>query len=114
MSEFSRLLKRQTIIAALCYLALGLLFVCVPEITERAIALLVAAALLLFGIFKVIVYLARRSANEPDSSSLPTGTILALSGLVFLIKPDFLVSIVYAILGISLIVNGALKLQVCV
>lgn len=111
MTDFSRLLRRRTIIAALCYFAVGLLFVCVPEITDKAIAILISLALLLFGAFKIVASFAHQSANVADRSSLPMGVILSLWALACLVKPALLISVVYALLGVAVVANGALKLQ---
>lgn len=112
MSELLSQLKKQTVIVSLTYLAIGMLFVIVPDITARAIGIIISIALFAFGALKIIVFFARRNTDEPDRSSLPVGVTLIIAALIFIIKPDFLVSIIYVILGLSLIVNGALKLQV--
>lgn len=114
MTDFDRQLKRQAVIAAVCYLALGLLFVLIPGITANALAVLMSLALLALGIVKIIIFFARRSAGAPDRSSLPVGVILVVSAGVFLIRPAFLVSVVYALLGLALALNGALKLQTAI
>ena len=114
MTDFNKFLKKQAVIAALCYLALGLLFVLIPGITANAIAVLMSLALLALGVVKVIIFFARRSAGAPDGSSLPVGITLAVAAVVFLIKPALLVSAVYALLGIALALNGALKLQTAI
>ncbi len=112
--DIFKLLKKQALIAALVYFALGLLFVCVPGITAAAIAVLFALMLLALGVLKVIIFFARRSADAWDRSSLPVGVMLILAAAVFLIRPSFLVSIITALLGLALAVNGALKLQLAV
>lgn len=112
MADFLNDLKKQTVIVSLIYLAIGLLFVCVPDITAKAIGLILSVALLAFGVFKIIVFFTRRDTDDPDRSSLPAGVVLVIVSLIFFIKPDFLVSIIYVILGLALIINGALKLQV--
>lgn len=111
MADFARDLKKQTLITALCYLAVGLLFICVPTITANAIAVLFSLALLVFGAVLIVVFFARRSADMPAGASLPVGVVLVLAALVFLIKPALLVSIVYALLGLGVVVNGAIKLR---
>lgn len=112
MTDFTMALRKQTLIVAMSYFATGLLFVCFPGITAKAIALIVSVALLALGLIKIAIFFARRSTDFPDISSLPTGIMLALAALVFIIKPDLLASIIYAILGIGVLVNGAFKLQV--
>lgn len=114
MTDINELLKKQAVIAALCYFALGLLFVLMPGITANAIAVLISLALLALGVVKIIIFFARRSAGAPDRSSLPMGVILAISAAAFLIKPALLVSVVYALLGLALAFNGALKLQTAI
>lgn len=111
MADFLTQLRKQTIIVALCYLAVGLLFVCVPDITVKAIGVILSIALLAFGMLKIIIFFARRDTALPDRASLPFGIVLAIAALVFFVKPDILVSIIYVILGLALIVNGALKMQ---
>lgn len=111
MTDFSVPLRRRTIVAALCYFASGLLFVCVPDITARAISVLISLALLLFGVFKIVAGFARQSADAADRSSLPAGVVLALAALACLVKPELLVSVVYALLGVAVVASGAIKLQ---
>ncbi len=111
MTDISSLLRRRAVVAALCYFAAGLLFVCVPDITAKALAVLISLALLLFGVFKIVVSFARRSANALDMSSLPAGAVLALAALACLVKPDLLVPVVYTLLGVAVVANGAIKLQ---
>lgn len=111
MSELMKELRKQTLITALAYLAIGLLFVCIPDITANAVAVLVAAALLVFGIIRIIAYFAQRGSGLADRSGLPIGLLLVIAAIVFFIKPSLLVSIVYIILGLGLVVNGTLKLQ---
>lgn len=112
MNEFLTELRKQTVIVALIYLAIGLLFVCVPNITLKAISVIISIALLAFGMLKIIIFFAKQSAGEPDRASLPLGVVLAFAAVAFLIKPIFLVSIIFMILGLVLIVSGALKMQI--
>lgn len=111
MSELMKQLRKQTLVIALAYLAIGLLFVCIPDITANAVAILVAAALLIFGVIRMTAYFARRGSGLVDRSGLPIGLLLVIAAIIFFIKPSLLVSIVYIILGLGIVVNGTLKLQ---
>ncbi len=89
---------------------LGVLLFCFASDVQNIVWVLIGLALLLFGLFHlVILYLARKMFQiSPWSFLIPT--VVAVLGLVLVFRPSFLGNTLGLIAGISLILYGLSEL----
>ena len=104
-------LRRQTLAAALCIIAIGLIFVIYPGTALDTLVRVLAAAALVVGAIKTAGYFLIKNADRPSRGSLALGLLIFIFALFFLIKPQLIVSILYVLIGFALLLDGMLQLQ---
>lgn len=109
--DFLTSLKRQSFVLALCYIFIGLFFVIRPGTAAETIVRIIAVAALVLGIVKIVEFFSSQKYDKPFTNSLAGGVILSALAVFMLANPQVIVSIMYAIIGIALIVNGIVAVQ---
>ena len=100
---------KSTLITSLVLIALGIYMVLSPSTAISTIIKVIGIAIIVAGAVTVLLYV----ANKDDSRSfttLATGIILVIAGIVFLVKPGSLEKIFPTVVGVLIIVNGILNL----
>ena len=110
MFDLFERLKMHMTVSAVLTLVFGLLLAVMPGMAVGTLLGLLGWLLLVMGILWAIS--AGVAKNVPGrSGGLVLGLLLAATGLVILLRPDFLVSVVGVILGVLLLIHGAMDLQ---
>ena len=100
---------KSTLITSLVLIALGIYMVLSPSTAISTIIKVIGIAIIVAGAVTVLLY----AANKDDSRSfttLATGIILVIAGIVFLVKPGSIEKIFQTVVGVLIIVNGILNL----
>ena len=87
---------------------LGLILLLLPEGSNKFIGYIVGGAFLLAGILSVLKYY--KEETHKGSMELISGILYAILGLIVVLNPLTIMKLVMIILGVYLIVNGALKM----
>ena len=98
------------IVCAILYIIAGLVLIIWPEASRQAICYLLGAALLLYGIYWVVVYFVRTLPLQLQFG-VAIGVACIVAGLVLLFKADFVVTVFGVIVGVILIIDGVFRLQ---
>ncbi|HKK95918.1 MAG TPA: DUF308 domain-containing protein [Anaerovoracaceae bacterium] len=109
--ELYKSFKFTTLMSSLIMIALGLLLALKPELSIKMISYGIASAVLLFGIVNLISYF-KKKAFTPTSAMLNLifAIFSILLGLLIIIKPLLMASLIPIFLGLIIIVDGSLLL----
>lgn len=93
----------KTLILAL----IGLVLLLLPGTLNNIIGFVVGGCLLIFGIVGIIKYI--RNKEYKFTSSLVSGILYSALGIIVIINPSSVISLVTICLGLYLVINGILK-----
>lgn len=88
---------------------IGLILVLLPEESNKLIGYIVGGALLAAGIISVMKYF--KEESHLSSLGLISGILYVILGLIIVLNPLSIMKLATMILGVYLIVNGALKMH---
>ncbi|MBQ4045905.1 MAG: DUF308 domain-containing protein, partial [Lachnospiraceae bacterium] len=111
MREFYNAVVRQTLVLMFIYLAMGLFFVIKPDTTFEMITRIASIAMIVFGLFRIILYFISRAKSMYGYNGLATGMILAAIGLYFLLKPSSIQEIISVMLAFGVLIGAIMILQ---
>lgn len=95
--------------AVLC--AVGLLMILVPELPLSVIGIVIGVILGVSGVIKLIGYLSRDLYQLAFQFDLAFGILLMALSVVFLLRPEHMMSFLCMALGIAILADGLLKIQ---
>ena len=110
MKQFWKNLKKGMLLSALVSLVLGLVMVLRPEVVENTLRFVLGGSLTLFGALEIVFVFARPNGLFSVGRIVP-GVLSLAVGLVFLFRFDTFVSLLWILLGVSLLIDGIYKLQ---
>lgn len=102
-------LKRQTVVTALCYIALGIFFVVQNDIAHETILKAVALFVFAAGIISMVGYF---FGSTSFSGGLSSGLLLAVMGGAIFFKTGRFLDLLYILLAVAILFDGAAKLQI--
>ncbi|MBC5736235.1 DUF308 domain-containing protein [Lawsonibacter sp. NSJ-52] len=111
MREFLKNMKVSFLLASVLYIALGLVLLIWPGISRDLICLSFGLLLLIYGIITIISFFVHDSRLGTFRFELILGIVAAAAGLLFLIKPEFVKSVIPVVLGIYIIIDALLNLK---
>ncbi|WP_243255301.1 HdeD family acid-resistance protein [Lawsonibacter faecis] len=104
-------MKVSFLLASVLYIALGLVLLIWPGISRDLICLSFGLLLLIYGIITIISFFVHDSRLGTFRFELILGIVAAAAGLLFLIKPEFVKSVIPVVLGIYIIIDALLNLK---
>lgn len=107
-------IKREVIFMAVALIVMGIIFVMFPGASAVTICYIIAAALTVWGIARLIGYFRTSRFNIFGSYGLVQGALLTAVGIFIFIKPGFLAEVILIVIGIIMISDGVLKIQYAV
>ena len=110
MKQFFKNLKVGMLLSGLISIALGLVMICLPEIVETTLRFVLGGGLTLFGILEIVFVFVKPNGLLSAGRIIP-GVLFLAVGLVFLFRFDTFVSLLWILLGISILTDGIYKLQ---
>lgn len=108
MMERLRDIKWSLILASLLYLVLGVALIVRPQTSNLILCYFVAAILTCYGLFNILAYFGRERGSW---IGLVIGVICAAFGVYALIQPTSISAIISTILGVVILVDGAMSLR---
>lgn len=114
MNRFEQMinsLKKDTVFVAIGIIIIGLILAIFPSLASAIICYAVGVFLLTGGIFKIVEYFRTKTVEIFGSFGLVTGTILCVTGIVFIVNPTILAKIIVTLIAVVLIADGVLKIQ---
>jgi uncharacterized membrane protein HdeD (DUF308 family) len=109
--KFLKSIRKETLAAAIMYIAAGLILVLFPETTARTIGYAFACILLILGLRSVFNYMMREVCVSFYHYDLVIASILIIASVAVFINVDAVVGFIPFILGIFVTISGAIKLQ---
>ena len=104
-------LKFNFVVAALLYLALGVVLVGWPDTTSQIICCVIGAVLLAYGAVSILVFLASQEKTAALGLNLVVGVVAAALGVFFLTQPKLLLSILPVLMGLFIIIVSLLSVK---
>ena len=103
--------RKDFIYTALALIAVGLLFVVLPESSTKLICYSTAGLLCVWGIIKLMMYVSSGVGEKFGSFGLVSSVSLIIGGIAIFVNPEFFAGIIATIFGCAMIVDGVLKVQ---
>ncbi len=110
MFEFFQKIRMQMLLTAVLTLILGIMLTVMPGIAIETLFLILGWILVITGVVSILSSLLRHG-KPIGQGDLVLGLVELATGLVVLLRPTFLVSVVGIVLGILLIMHGARDVQ---
>ena len=102
---------RSSLITSLFLIALGILLIFQSEVTIITIAYVVGSVIIALGVLSGIKFFSNLSKEKKSELDLVYGIISVVLGIVIIDNPEGVASIMPIILGVSIIISSATKLQ---
>lgn len=110
LKETLRAIKVQTIVTALMFVVIGILFIVFPDTSLKVLCYIAGGIMIFLGACKLVLYVVEL-AGEKKSTSLVSGVMLLVLGIVFVVNPGIIVGLFTLIFGVVMILDGIEKLQ---
>lgn len=99
-------------VMSVLFCAAGILFMALPEISETAMGIGVGVVLILFGALKLVGYFSKDLFRLAFQFDLAYGLLLLVLGVIMLFRPEDLMRFLCVALGITILLDGLLKIQI--
>lgn len=106
-----KIMKRNKVISALIYVALGVVLLAWPAETLTSVSKIIALILAFGGAVAVVMYFVNGTKGLFSYAGLTGGVIVAVIGMWLFYHSDFLVSLIPTIVGFMLIISGLVNLS---
>lgn len=106
--------KTGYIIMSLVFCAAGVVFIARPGLSAAAIGRALGAAMILFGVVKLVGYFSRDLYRLAFQYDLGFGLLLIALGALVLARPGRVLDVTFAALGVAVLTDGLYKVQIAV
>ncbi len=111
MRDYIRNMKVSYLLAAILYVALGLVLLVWPTLTKDIICLIFGLLLVAYGLITIISFLVHDSRLGAFRFELVLGVVATAAGILFLVRPEFVTAIIPVVLGVYIIIDSLLNLK---
>ena len=111
LREFFHTMKVSFLLAAILYVILGLVLLLWPGVSAVVFCYAFGGVLLAYGVVTVVSFFLRDSRQGSFVFELLLGIIAAALGLLFLLRPAIVATILPVILGLFIVVDGLVNLK---
>ena len=108
MRELLKDIKWSLILASLLFLFLGIALLIWPNTSNLILCYIMAAVLTAYGLFNILAYFGKERGSL---IGLIVGVICAAFGVYALVQPTGISDIISIILGVAILVDGAVSLR---
>ena len=105
-----RSMYKTSIVLSIVLLFLGAFLLIKPETTLYAISYAIGMILIVWGLFPIIKFFTNKESQNYLEFNFVIGVIAFLFGVVVMINPEMIGSIIPLLMGIWMIINGSMKL----
>lgn len=117
MEYLEKLFKRTgwiSILESIAFAILGIIVICYPEGTVKAISYILATVLIFIGIIKVVNYISANGKYDFYNNDLIYGLIATIVGITVLIFSNAIGSIFRVIIGIWIIYSAFIRMNLAI
>lgn len=111
MKEKVKQIKFNFVVAALLYIALGVVLLVWPDTTSSVICYAIGGILLIHGAVSILGFLLSKEKTAALALQLIVGVAAAALGVVFLTQPRFILSILPVLMGLFIIVVSLISIR---
>lgn len=111
MEKLMKKFFRSSLITSIILIALGLLLIFQSEMTIMSISYVIGGILVAIGVLAIIKFIQNTNNISKSELDIVYGIVSIILGIVVIRNPKAIASIIPAILGISIIISSATKLQ---
>ncbi len=104
-------IKVSSILIALCYIALGLLFIVRPMNVESALCYVLAVAVAVFGLLYLVGYFIASASTEEGSNGFAIGILMLMMAVFIIVKQDLIITLVPFLFGVMVMIRGLFTIQ---
>lgn len=111
MRNFFKNMKVSFMLASILYIAFGVVLLLWPNTARDVICFAFGAVLLVYGAITIISFFVHESRSGVFRLELILGVVSAAVGILFLLKPELVVSILPVVLGVYVVIDGLLNVK---
>lgn len=111
MEKLMKKFFRSSLITSIILIALGLLLIFQSEMTIMSISYVIGGVLITIGVLAIIKFIQNTNNTSKSELDIVYGIVSVILGIIVIKNPKAIASIIPAILGISIIISSATKLQ---
>lgn len=114
MENLSIRVKKMSIVSiifSILFIAIGIFLLLKPETAINIICYVLGVLLILWGVVSMVQFFSDKTSESYLSISFIFGAFMFIFGLIILIKPEIIASIIPLLLGIWMLINGVTKLS---
>lgn len=111
MQEGIKKIFTTSMITSFVFVIIGIILFIEPQVTLNLISYIIGGIILLNGIINIVKYFTNKIRVFYDFG-LIYGILSTIIGFMFIFNPEFLASVIPLVLGIWIIINSIIKLQV--
>jgi len=100
-----------SIIFSLIFIVTGVFLLIKPETAINVVCYVLGIVLVLWGVVSIIQFFSDKNSTNYLSMSFIFGAFVFIFGIIILIKPSIVASIVPLLLGVWMVINGVTKLS---
>lgn len=109
--KFIKSMYKTSIIFSIILFLLGLFLLLQPELTLHAISYTIGTILIVWGIIPIISFFSNKEREKYLEFSFVIGVFALIFGLIIMLNPNMIGSIIPILLSIWMIINGITKLS---
>lgn len=106
--------KTGYIVMSLLLCVFGLILILMPGISVKVLGIICGILITVFGIIKLVGYFSRDLYRLAFQYDLAFGALLIFLGVILLIRPTAFLSFFCAALGVAILADGLLKIQMAI
>lgn len=111
MEKLMKKFFRSSLITSLFLIALGLLLIFQSDAVIYSISYIIGGILIAIGVLAIIKFIQNTNNEQKAELDIVYGIVSVILGIVVIKNPQAIASIIPAILGISIVISSATKLQ---
>lgn len=105
-------IQKALILTAVVYIVVGLLLVIWPDQARKIVIYAIGVAALLYGGYRIIDFFSKKEHLSGVQIGVALGIGCMMLGLFLLIKADVVVTLLTTVIGVAVIIDSVLRLQV--
>lgn len=102
---------RTSVVFSIMLCLIGIFLLSKPEVTLHAISYLIGIILIVWGIIPIITFITNKEKESYLEFSFICGVFSCLFGIIIMINPNIIGSIIPFLIGTWMIINGIIKLS---
>ncbi len=102
---------RMSVVFSIVLFLLGVFLLVQPETTLNVVSYTIGTFLIVWGIIPVLTFLSNKDNNKYLEVSFIIGVFALIIGIVIMLNPKLIVSIIPFVIGVWMVINGITKLS---